>query len=311
MGTPENTPLVSVIIPTYNRPEQLRRAISSVLAQTYQNFEIIIVDDASSVDVAMITGEFNDKRITYIRHEKNKGASAARNSGLRAAQGQFINFLDDDDEILPSKFAKQIAIFQNSSSATGVVYCGFCYALEETEETVYQRIPSISGNVFLELLKSNFLVMQAPLIKKVAIEQVGFLDETLPGCQDWDLWLRLSQHFEFSVVPEVLAKVWVHGEQITADLQRKILSREMIREKYADDLKQHPEILSFNLARLSKLYFLADERQKARRYMWQAYKLAPLNYKYLGHLLFSLLSPGNYKKYVENTQFTIGNITFY
>ena len=311
MDKPIDTPLVSVIIPTYNRSERLRRAIRSVLAQTYQNFEIIVVDDASSGDVAEIIAEFNDTRITYIRHQKNKGAPAARNSGLRVARGGFINFLDDDDEIMPLKLEKQVTLFQNTSTATGVVYCGFCYALEETGVMVHKSVPSFSGQVFLEFLKSNFLVMQASLIKKESLEQVGFLDETLPGCQDWDLWLRLSRQFEFAAIPEVLAKVWVHGEQITADLHRKILSREMIREKYADELKRHPQILSFHLARLSKLYFLSGERPKARKYMWQAYRLAPFNYKYIVHLLFSFLNPGYYKQYIENKQFRIGNITFY
>ncbi len=113
-------PTVSVIIPTYNRANLVSRAIKSVLNQTYQDFEIIVVDDCSEDNTEEIVKSFNDSRIRYIKHKKNKGGSAARNTGIKRARGKYIAFLDDDDEWLPSKLEKQIMLFEKLSKHYGV-----------------------------------------------------------------------------------------------------------------------------------------------------------------------------------------------
>ena len=115
-------PAVSVIIPTYNRAEFLRLAITSVLNQTFQDFEIIVVDDASEDHTHEVMNNLNDKRIKYIRHEVNKRVSAARNTGVLHSSGDYIAFLDDDDEWLPSKLQRQVALLEDSTSTCGGVY---------------------------------------------------------------------------------------------------------------------------------------------------------------------------------------------
>ncbi len=122
----EKRPTVSVIIPTYNRAHLLGRAIESVLDQTYQDFEIIVVDDASADETEEVVKSFGDDRINHIRHQKNKGGSAARNTGIKAARGEFIAFLDSDDEWVPKKLEKEIDRLQTLSNEVGVVYSGFC-----------------------------------------------------------------------------------------------------------------------------------------------------------------------------------------
>lgn len=117
---------VSVIIPTYNRAHLLGRAIQSVLAQTYEDFEIIVVDDASTDVTEQVVKSFADDRINYIRHQKNKGGSSARNTGIKAAKGEFIAFLDSDDEWVPKKLEKEINRLQTLSNEVGVFYGGFC-----------------------------------------------------------------------------------------------------------------------------------------------------------------------------------------
>ena len=111
---PEKNPTVSIIIPTYNRAHLIGRAIQSVLNQTYQNFEIIVVDDGSTDNTEEMIKEFqkHDKRIKYIRHEKNRGGAAARNTGIKVARGEYIAFQDSDDEWLPEKLEKQMDVFQ-------------------------------------------------------------------------------------------------------------------------------------------------------------------------------------------------------
>ena len=113
------TPKVSVIIPTYNRAHLVGRAIRSVLNQTYQDFEIIVVDDGSTDNTEEVVKSFNDPRIRYIRHEKNRGGSAACNTGIRAARGEYIAFQDSDDEWLPEKLEKQMQVFENTPTGVG------------------------------------------------------------------------------------------------------------------------------------------------------------------------------------------------
>src|SRR2546429_9117536 len=117
-------PKVSVIIPTYNRAEFLCSAITSVLNQTFHNFEIIVVDDASQDHTREVMNSLGDKRIRYIRHEKNKGVAATRNTGLVNAKGTYIAFLDDDDEWLPEKLQKQFNLLESCQNIVGVVYTG-------------------------------------------------------------------------------------------------------------------------------------------------------------------------------------------
>ncbi len=304
-------PLVSVIIPTHNRPEHLRRALLSVVNQTYSEVEIIVVDDASSQDLKGMVKELSNPCVTFIRHQTNRGASAARNTGLNAAQGKYINFLDDDDELMPSKIEKQIALLEGTHNDAGMIYSGYCYGLERTGEIIHRSMPTHSGDVFVRFLHSNFIVMHAALVRRECVEKVGGLDESLPGCQDWDLWLRVSREFKCANLEEVLATVWVHGWQITSDLERKIRSREMIRGKYAKELANHPSIHAFHLSRLGKLYFLAGNKKRARAYLWQAYKLSPGQVKQLLHLAFSLAAPRRYSEFLHNRQFKVGDITFY
>jgi glycosyltransferase involved in cell wall biosynthesis len=118
-------PAVSVIIPTYNRAEFLRLAITSVLNQTFQDFEIIVVDDASEDHTHEVVHNFRDKRIKYIHHEVNKRVAAARNTGVLNSSGAYIAFVDDDDEWLPKKLQMQVALLENSPSIVGGVYTGF------------------------------------------------------------------------------------------------------------------------------------------------------------------------------------------
>ena len=120
---PSATPKVSVIIPTYNRAGLLPRAVNSVLSQTYDDYEIIIVDDCSTDNTRDVIAAFTDPRVLSIRHQTNRRQSASINTGISNARGEYIAFLDDDDEWLPAKLEKQVAILDSSSSNVGLVYC--------------------------------------------------------------------------------------------------------------------------------------------------------------------------------------------
>jgi len=138
-------PLISVIIPTFNRGQFLRRAILSAVNQTYSNLEILVISDGSTDDTAMIVGSVKDKRIKYYHNERNRGLVATRNIGVRKSLGEFVTFLDDDDEWAPNKIFRQFEVFKNIDTAVGLV---FTNGYSEYENVM---LPISQGVFMLEL----------------------------------------------------------------------------------------------------------------------------------------------------------------
>jgi len=181
---------VSVIIPTFNRARKVVRAISSVLYQTFTDYEIIVVDDGSSDGTEDVIAQFRP-HIKYLSHSKNSGVSAARNTGIKASQSSLIAFLDSDDYWLPEKLSLQKAFFiQNPES----VAC-------QTEEiwirsgiriNPRKRHLKPSGDIFEPSLKLCLVSPSAVMLKRSLLNEVGLFDEDLPVCEDYDLWLRIS-----------------------------------------------------------------------------------------------------------------------
>src|SRR6266516_320914 len=191
-------PKVSVVIPTYNRVDLLRPAIVSVLNQTFQDFEIIIVDDGCTDSTSDLVSAFNDARIKYIRHEINKGGSAARNTGILNSKCEFIAFLDDDDEWLPEKLDMQIKVIEESLPRVGGVYTSYI-VVDRTDGTIIARkIPTKKGDLSTNLLVNNCIgATSSVLLRMRCFEDVGLFDEVLPSFQDYDSWIRISKKFHF------------------------------------------------------------------------------------------------------------------
>ena len=268
----DHKPMVSVIIPTYNRSHFVCRAIKSVLSQTYQDFEIIVVDDCSTDNSEEVIKSLKDERIRYIRHETNRGGSATRNSGIVAAQAEYIGFLDDDDEWLPEKLEKQMTAFATAPSKVGVIYSGFSYVSERSREIEFDVIPNMRGNIFDVLLEGCILASMTPIIRKSCFQIAGLFDETMPSCQDWDMWIRISRYYDFDFIPEVLAKYNVHGKQVSINLNTNIKARAKMIEKYGADYCQNSQALSVVLRRLGILYSLAGDSINACKYLFSAIK---------------------------------------
>src|SRR5438067_9202421 len=191
-------PKASVIIPTYNRAEFLRLAIISILNQTFQNFEIIVIDDAAQDYTREVVNSLSDKRIRYIRHEENKGVSAARNTGVANSKGGYIAFLDDDDEWFPEKLQKQFDLLEACPPTTGVVYTGILVVEESSRKILAKHFPKRRGNVFEEILTQNRIAQTSTFfLRKECFEKAGLFDESLDFGEDHDMWLRISKEFQF------------------------------------------------------------------------------------------------------------------
>jgi len=228
---------VSVVIPVYNRSVAVRRAIDSVLAQTLQDFEIIIVDDASTDGTPASVKSYTDPRLRFIRHDRNRGGSAARNSGIRAATAPFVAFLDSDDEWLPTKLEKQLAVFDRSGNNVALVYAGAERAYADGKVEI--SIPKRYEDMVRELLTDNVVgETSVGMVRRSALEDIGGFDEELPASQDMDLWLRLCERFAADFVPEALVRVSKGNDsgRITASIESTTRGSELFRRKHRDQL---------------------------------------------------------------------------
>ncbi len=189
-----NAPLVSVIIPTFDRAATIRRAVDSVLSQDYEPLELVVVDDGSRDETAdLLTPLAQAGRLTLLR-QTNQGVSAARNTGLKASAGPLIAFLDSDDEWLPGKVAAQVDFFRRNPAAV----------LVQTQERWMRggrrvnpgrRHLKKAGDIFLESLPLCLISPSAVMLRRSLLDEVGRFDETLPAAEDYDLWLRvLARH---------------------------------------------------------------------------------------------------------------------
>ena len=203
-------PKVSVIIPTYNRADVLYYALKSVLNQTFQDFEVFVIDDASTDATSELIKTFNDPRITYIRFETNRKSAAARNAGMEQARGEYIAFLDSDDEWRLSKLEKQVALMDSLSDEWGCCYTG-AYVNKVgglTRNRVY--MPKKSGYLVKELLM-NKLVIWTPtfMFRRSCLEKIGLMDEALVRSQDVDFYVRLLEIYKIKALEEPLVNIYL------------------------------------------------------------------------------------------------------
>jgi glycosyltransferase involved in cell wall biosynthesis len=202
-------PLVSVVIPTYNRAQYIAETIESVLAQTYPNLEIIVIDDGSTDNTEEVVSKFIPK-IQYIK-QKNSERGASRNHGLRLAKGEYISFLDSDDLWLPDKINEELNFFLKNLSV-GVVYSDAIQIAAEGNPLKFLKRKTFSGKVTEKLLENNFVSMGAHLIRTDAIRKIdGFREEReLSGSEDWEMWIRLSTITDFAHLHKTTSKIRTH-----------------------------------------------------------------------------------------------------
>ena len=287
------SPTVSVVIPTYNRDEVLGHSIDSVLAQTYEDFELIVVDDGSTDDTQAVCKAYEDDRLTYLR-QANEGAAVARNTGIERARGEFVAFQDSDDVWHPEKLRKQMQVFEEGAADVGVVYTGFWRVADDGR--TYVPGPGIEpkeGNVHQALLGQNFVSTQVAVVRKRCFETAGVFDERLPRFQDWELWLRLSKHFAFGLVDEPLVTAYDRPDSISNDHQALVEARKLIVRKHRDTFDT--DTLAEQLFRLGHSSLKTRRTTQGRKYLLRAAmtKARPL---YLACLLLSALGPDVYNR---------------
>ena len=272
--------VISVITPTFNRADFLPAAISSVLAQTYEDFELIVVDDGSVDDTCAVIKPFlDDKRVRYF-YQENQGQSVARNYTLAQSSGEFIAFLDSDDLWCPDKLEKQLRAY-GANPGVDIVHGDEVLINEQGEVISRKNMGRCSGCITRQLLADNSVSITTALVKRRCFDEMGGFDTSVGVADDYELWLRFSARYRFHYEPGIVVSYRVMEAQISSDKRRRFAANEMIitnfLEQYGDGVSRQDVRwgLSRFYCRKARYYAGINEKQIAVHAVLKAFGLAP------------------------------------
>lgn len=293
-------PKVSVIIPTYNQAQRLARAIESVKNQRYQNWELVVVDDGSTDNTRSVVESYlADTRIRYIFQENSGAPASPTNRGVRESRGEYIAILQHDDTWLPKKLKRQVETMERREGSVALLGCHPLVSVRG-----HQIVQVLPKKISVEnLLEQNLIPYpSALLIEREALLATGAFDENFSFADDWDMWLRLTQHFSYDLVDEVLFEYHIHGENITRQTPYLAVARELeyFVQKHASLYSRYPHIFAKKLRAIGANYILAGELSQGRSFFKKAAQVSPSTGN-LGRLMALFLAPHFMKKMMCTT----------
>jgi glycosyltransferase involved in cell wall biosynthesis len=230
-------PEVSVVIATYNMGQHVRQAVLSVLAQSDQNLEVVVVDDGSTDNTREVLREFAEDSRVRILLQENQGQPKAKNAGWRKGRGRFIGFCDADDYWLPNKLALQLPLLRRDPKV-GVVYSrAATLAADGTLLPPRKRMSHARSDVLERMFISNLVPFGTAVVRRECLEQVGGFNESIPMGIDWDLWLRIALDWEFDLVDEATYVYRVWPGQMSHNLMKRYECALIIMQRF---LEAHP-----------------------------------------------------------------------
>ena len=256
----KNQPLVSVVVPTHNMARFVAEAVASVLAQSYPNIEVHVIDDGSTDNPREALGALmNDRRVTF-HSQPNGGQATAKNRGIRASRGEFIGFLDADDLWVPDKLEKHVPAFTRPE--IGVVYTNYRW-IDVTG--VIMPTPPVhvrTGQITDELFVRNFVTGMASIVRRECFEAVGIFNESLAMSIDWDLWLRISAKYEFEYLDEItyLYRQW--PGQMSKNFETRFNCAVRVMNQF---LEEHPGLVTPSTASLAWAHTYSGFGENLRR----------------------------------------------
>jgi len=293
----KENPQISIIIPTYNRPHFLKEAISSVLSQNYQDFEIIVVDDGSTDNTKEAIKSINNKRIIYL-YQKHKGRSVARNRAIEIARGKYLAFLDDDDLFLPGKLKKQIEILEKNKDY-GMVYTSALNIDEKgnVQDFVYRATKS--GNIYknVAFLIPLVVILPTVMVRKDIVTSLNGFDEKMRRFEDTDMWRRIAKRYNICAIKEPLTKICAHrGNQMEHPLKFFRAIDYYVKKIFREDKDKGFLFLRNGAATLYLYYAVALLTQKPNyrkyfgKFILRSLKYWPFTISIYYHLFLKLLS---------------------
>lgn len=237
----KDSPLISVVIPAFNRQDTISYCLESVLVQTYKDLEVIVVDDCSTDSTVSIVSSHPDPRVRCVTLEKHAGAQGARNRGILEAKSEWIAFQDSDDEWLPYKLEKQVSVLANGAYDPWSFLYGNAYRFDEARGIKSIGLcPVVEGeNQYSTLLQAPAPIYPTMIASKKALEKIGYLDEQVPSYQEWDTSIRLAKYCRIIHLKEPLMVYHIGcGDAISGSATKRVEGWHYIISKYEKDIKE-------------------------------------------------------------------------
>jgi len=291
---------VSIILPTFNRATTIKKSIDSVLNQTYKNFELIIIDDGSTDNTRDLVKQYKDKRIKYIHYKENKGASYARNLGIKKAKYDLIAFQDSDDKWTKYMLRKLVNSIKDNES-TNVVYTDML-RVKKNGEKIYWHSPDVVKGKIINEENNDYQVANIGLItilsKKFCIEKIGGFDIELKKFIDLDFFIRLAKEYKMYHIKEPLA-LYYENEGISTNYYNGYKAREYLLKKYTKYFKKNRKFIADQNYKICFFLLKAGLYSKARSYCKKAVNYNNFNIKFrLVNLLLKYF-PGLFRKFYK------------
>jgi glycosyltransferase involved in cell wall biosynthesis len=295
--TASDTPLVSVILPTRNRAELARRAVCSVLAQTYARLELIVIDDASTDGTSELLATIDDRRLQVIRNDRNAGASAARNLGIGRARGELVAFHDDDDIWFVHKLDRQVEALRRASVDTAWCLCGFVRQLPASCEYIggrerYAEVDFAHGASRTRRDGgSDWSLIATPawVVERAMLEKVGGFDERIYTYEDWELGIRLEQVCRRTFVDEPLfLQDRSAGGGLTRVERTRASALRIIMDKHGAMWRDKPDVLARHYFLIGRIESKYDGDGAGRDFLLRALRLRPFHFRAWAALILTL-----------------------
>lgn len=293
-------PVVSIILPTYNRARFLPRCIRSVLAQTFEDFELLIIDDASTDETSEVVAKFQDPRIRYHRLETNQRQCRARNIAIQMAEGEFIAFQDSDDLWLPERLSSQLEQMRVHDDSLGLVFGAAICVGPKAAAQVLPPVERLREPVHAPELARELtfpFLMQSWLVRRAVFDKVGEFDPAFHVHDDWDMTARIVREYKVLAVPEPCCVVFQTEGSLTSDSTRFTPEIcDYIMEKYLGYLGSNRENKGAILFLLAVMNLRSGHFWWGRREIWRSLMLAPRRVSTWMHAVLSLAGESTYRR---------------
>ncbi len=284
-------PLVSVVLPTFNRSQTIKKAIVSVLRQSLDDFELIVVDDASTDDTENLVAGISDPRIRYHRLRTNAGAGGARNAGIDMARADYIAFQDSDDVWRPEKLKVQLTVLQDTHARYGACASAYLRHVDDRQYVVAPQSPKKLEQDFLgQIAFNNFISTQTLMARKKNLADIGAFDTELPQLEDWDLCLRLAQKTQIAWLPDPLVDVYDSPDSLTRKVRAGAIARQIILGKYPDLFARYPSARRRHQYTMAAIFSRCGEQQEARKALTGLLRSYPFHYKAIARYMLSFVN---------------------
>ena len=284
---------IAVVVPCFNEETQVLGVL-----ETMPDFVdcVIVVDDCSSDDTTALMESFRGSGIRYFRHDRRLGGASARNTGIHQSTGEYIAFLDDDDEWYPEKLGRQMSTMLASPPDVGGVYTGYFIVDRNDGQIRGQMVPTQRGDLYEKLLAGNCIgSTSSMLLRRSCFDTIGIFDERLPSFQDYDLWLRIARKYHFDYISQPLLKYFVHGDKISTNSQALIHGLELMLRKYGHVAAFRKKCGAYYLT-LGVQFCEANRFDAGRKAFLRAVRLNPLAVEPYAYLGLAMLGGENFRR---------------